>query len=170
MTSLIQSYYDGEKGTALTALAIATALILLSLMAWKLSSAGTIPRGMAYALLGFGIFLGASSGGYLTVVRQRVAAVEEQPSRPERELREAEIARMEQVLRSGYVGALAVFTALVAVGLVLVFVSHEHPLRKGVALGLLAAGVIGLCTEALSMRKNCEYLARVQAAYDVEPP
>ena len=169
MISIIQEYYNGEKNTVITVLLIAIALVLVSLVLWKLSNAGTIPRGMAYSFLGFGLFLGATSGGYLGVVHQRISAAEEESLQPERELKNAEITRVEHVLRSGYVGALAIFTTLIVVGLILVFLSHEHALRKGIALGLLAAGVIGHYTEAFSMQKNRDYLGRVQA-YEVEQP
>ena len=60
-------------------------------------------------------------------------------------------------------GGLATFTALILIGLLLVFLSNDAAARKGVALALMIAGVIGHCTEAFSMQRNRQYIEQVSS-------
>ena len=89
--------------------------------------------------------------------------MEELAGRTDTDIQQRELRRVEQVLRSGYSVALAIFTAFIATGVVLAFLSHEHPARKGIALALMIGGTLGHCTEALSMGRNRDYRDAVSA-------
>ncbi len=69
---------------------------------------------------------------------------------------------MESVLKSSYSGALRMFTTLLCAGLLVACFSKGFPVRQGVAVGLIVCGLVGHTTEAISMRKNRDYLKRVR--------
>ncbi|HEY4884034.1 MAG TPA: hypothetical protein VII08_10360 [Myxococcales bacterium] len=52
---------------------------------------------------------------------------------------------------------------MILIGLLLVFLSNDAAARKGVALALMIAGVIGHCTEAFSMQRNRQYIEQVSS-------
>lgn len=162
MRDLVQSYYAGERQTALLALGVGAALLLLASILWRASAPTSIARGMAWALLAFGALHAIASGGYVAMLPGREAAtLAVYAGQPDGDVKQHEVARLEGVLASGFVGGLVLHTALVLVGVTLALVSHELPARKGVALALMIAGVLGHCTEAFSMEKNRRYLDRV---------
>jgi hypothetical protein len=162
MLDVVRSYYAGERQTALVGVGSGVALLVLALILWRASAAASIGRGMACALLVVGALHAVASGGYAAMLPGREAAtLEVYAGRSDGDVKQREIARVEGVLGSGYAGGIALFTALVLVGVALVLVSHELPVRKGVALALMIAGVLGHCTEAFSMQKNHRYLDRV---------
>jgi hypothetical protein len=163
MLKLVERYYAAERQTALVGLTAGLALIVVALLLWLASASASLARGLACALLVAGLLQGATSAGYVAMLRGRsAAAMAAYSGSAEEDIQRQEVARMRRVLGSGYSGALATFTALLAFGVVLAFVSHGAPVRKGIALALMIAGVLGLTVEAFSMQKNREYLVQVE--------
>jgi hypothetical protein len=163
MLELVERYYAAERQTALVGLAAGLALVALALLLWRASASASLARGLACALLVAGLLQGAASAGYAAMLPGRsAAAMRVYSGRAEEDIRRQEVARMRRVLASGYSGALVTFTALLAFGVVLAFASHGAPVRKGIALALMIAGVLGHMVEALSMQQNREYLEQVE--------
>jgi hypothetical protein len=167
MNDLIRDYYLGERATALLAMSLGMMLLLSSIVLFRISPRVSVQRGMAYVLLVGGLFFALSGGGYGYVVQQRMHA-HEIKARAGNEMREAEVVRMESVLKSSYSGALRMFTTLLCAGLLVACFSKGFPVRQGVAVGLIVFGLVGHTTEALSMRKNRDYLKRVREYQPIE--
>jgi hypothetical protein len=162
MSDLIRDYYVGERMTALLAACLGVFLLASSLVLFRVAPRSTVQRGIAYVFLVAGLFFALTGGGYARVVQQRRLAHDVR-SHLDSETKQAEIVRMDGVLKSSYRGALRMFTTLLCAGLVVACFSKGFPLRQGIAVGLILFGALGHTTEAISMRKNREYLKRVQA-------
>jgi vacuolar-type H+-ATPase subunit I/STV1 len=164
MMELIQRYYTAERHTAMLAIGIGVLLILMALILWPASAAASLARGMAYVFLVAGLFQTGAGLGYAVVVGNRSQeAAQVYSARVERDIKQLETARMEALVKSGYIGGLAMYTGLLLSGLVLLLLSVDAPTRKGVALALMIVGVLGCCLEAYSMRANRQYLQAVAA-------
>ncbi|MES2262587.1 MAG: hypothetical protein V4724_29025 [Pseudomonadota bacterium] len=164
MMELIQRYYAAERQTAMVATGIAVVLILISLLLWRTSSAASLARGVSYVFLVAGLFQSAAGFGYSIVAGNRSQqAAKVYSGHAERDIRQQETARMKGVVKSGYIGGLVTYTALLLVGFVLLLLSVDASARKGVALALMVVGVLGLCVEAFSMQANRQYLTAVEA-------
>lgn len=158
MNELVHGYYAGERQTALIGVAIGAAFVVIAVLLWRASAAASVGRGAAYALVVAGLLQAAVSAGYVVITAGRAAdAATLYSNQPDDAVVEKEEARVRGVLRSGFTGALAMNTALLAVGVILVFASQSAPLRKGVALALMIVGVTGHCLEAFSSQKNRRY-------------
>lgn len=163
MMELVQRYYATERHTAMVAIGTGVVLILLSLVLWRASSAAALARGMAYVFLVAGLFQFGAGFGYSIVVSNRAQEVKEiYSSHTERDIKWQEAARMERVVKSGYIGGLVTYTVLLLVGLALLLLSIDAPTRKGVALALMIVGVLGHSVEAFSMQANRQYLKAVE--------
>lgn len=163
MMEIVQQYYAAERQFALWCLGIGIALVLLSLILWRTSAAPSLASGMAYALLIAGIFQAVAGAGYIVLVNSRATeAAKTYRGQSEAEIKQQEVARMRKVLKSGYAGGLVTYTALLLLGVALVFVSDGAPRWKGVASGLLIVGGLGHCIEAFSMQANRQYLQAIE--------
>ncbi len=164
MIELVQRYYTAEKHSALMGLGFGLVLMVVAVVLWRTSAAATLTRGMAYALLFAGVLQAATGGGYAATVSSRVTeATSAYSGRGDDEVKAQEVTRMQGVLSSGYIGGLTAFTAMLLIGLALVFISNEVPTRKGIGLALMVVGVLGHHVEAFSMQKNRQYFEDVQA-------
>jgi ABC-type Mn2+/Zn2+ transport system permease subunit len=161
MNDLIRNYYLGERATALLAASLGVFLLVSSLTLFRIAPRATVQRGIAYVFLVAGLFFGLTGGGYDRVVQQRMIA-HEIKAHGGSETKEAEIVRMEGVVKSSYRGALRMFTTVLCAGLLVACFSKGSPIRQGIAVGLIVFGTMGHTTEAISMHKNREYLKRVQ--------
>jgi hypothetical protein len=167
MQDLIHSYYLSEKATALLATSLGLFLLVGTLVLFRIAPRDSVQRGMAYVFLVGGLFFALTGGGYSRVVQQRLVVLETK-SHVASETKQAEIVRMEGVLKSSYGGALIMFTTLICVGLLTACFSKDFPVRRGVAAGLILVGLVGHTIEAISMHKNREYLKRVQEYWPIE--
>ncbi|MNR77820.1 hypothetical protein D3C72_85030 [compost metagenome] len=162
MMELIQRYYAAERHTAMLAIAIGLALILISLALSRTASAATLTRGMVYVFLVAGLLQSAAGLSYFVVVGKRAQeATKVYAAQAEHDIKQQESTRLERVLKSGYIGGLAMYTALLLIGLALLLLSHDAPTRKGMALALMIIGVLGHGLEAYSMQANQQYLKTV---------
>jgi hypothetical protein len=161
MNDLIRSYYLGERATALLAMSLGAFMLAGSPVLFRIAPRASVQRGMAYVLLVGGLFFALTGGGYGRVVQQRMLA-HETKFHADSETKQAEIVRMEGVLKSSYRGALVMFTTLICAGLLVGCFSKGFPARRGIAVGLIVFGSVGHTTEAISMHKNRDYLKRVQ--------
>lgn len=165
MLELVQRYYAAERQTALLGAAIGIALLLAAFVLWRGAAAASLYRGMAHALLASGLLLAGSSLGYAAIAGNRApAAVAAYGGQSDEQIRRREVTRMEKVLASGYAGGLALFTALLLAGLILVFTAQDGSAWKGVGLALLVTGVLGHCIEANSRLVNWRYLQTIRTA------
>ncbi|WP_322014895.1 hypothetical protein [Paraburkholderia sp. J12] len=163
MIELMQRYYAAERHTAMGAMAVGIALMLLSLLLWKTASTGSLARGMAYVFIVAGLFQFGAGVGYSVVVKARAEeAVLFYSGHDERDIKREETARMERVIKSSFVGGLVTYTVLLLFGLALLLLSIDAPTRKGVALALMIVGVLGHCIEAFSMQENRQYLMTIE--------
>lgn len=167
MNDLIRNYYLSERATALLALSLGILLLAGCVVLFRSAPRVSMQRGMAYVFVVGGLFFALTGGGYGYVVQQRMHA-HEIKAQAGSETREAEVVRMEGVLRSSYGGALRMFTTLLCAGLLVACFSKGFPVRQGVAAGLIVFGLVGHTTEALSMRKNRDYLKRVREYQPIE--
>jgi fructose-1,6-bisphosphatase/inositol monophosphatase family enzyme len=165
MLELVQRYYATERHTAFLGTAIGVTLLLAAFLLWRGTAATSLFRGTAYALVVSGLLLTSSSLGYAVMTGKRApVAVATYAGQSNDQIRVEEVRRMEKVLGSGYAGGLAVFTAMLLIGLVLIFTTADASPWKGVALALLITGAAGHCLEANSRSVNRQYLQAIQAA------
>lgn len=163
MMELVQRYYVGERHTALAALGIGLALVLIALALWRTSGVTSLARGMAYVLFIAGTLQATAGLSYAIVTGNRsTAAVRMYSGHTEEDVQQRESNRMRKVLSSSYTGGLVTYTVLLLFGVVLVFASRNAPTWKGVALALMVVGVLGHCVEAFSMQANRRYLANIE--------
>lgn len=164
MLELVQRYYATERQIALLGAATGILLLLAALLLWRGVAASSPFRGMAYALLISGLLLAGSGFSYASLAGKRApAAMAAYAAQPEEQIRQQEVTRMEKVLASAYIGGLATFSAMLLIGLVLIFTVPATSPWKGVALALMISGVLGHCLEANSMYLNRQYLQALQS-------
>ncbi|THF56541.1 hypothetical protein [Pseudothauera rhizosphaerae] len=164
MMEMVQQYYANERQFALFGIGMGAVLSILAAALWRASAAASLGTGMAYVLLVAGLLQAAASFSYVMIVDRRAEdAAKTYLLQLESEVKRDELVRMQKVFSSGYTGALATYTALLFVGVALVFLAINVPIWKGVALGLMIVGVIGHGVEAFSMQANRDYKAAVEA-------
>jgi len=163
MTELILGYYQGEKNTALIALAIGIAFLLLTVVlffVWYKSD--QLIKGLAWTFLVAGLFWTLAGVGGINYAGKKVQEVQTL-NHSDTELRNAEVERMEKVFETGlaYRVAMIMFSGLIIVGLIIILINPTNLVLKGVALGMLIFGAVGHTTEVFSMRKNKAYQEKV---------
>lgn len=160
---LVQNYYANERQFALFGVGMGTVLSIVGAVLWRTSATASLGTGMAYVLLIAGILQAAASFSYVVIVDRRTEDARTYQAHSENNVKAQELARMQNVLKSGYTGALVTYTTLLLIGVALVFFAINVPLWKGVALGLMIVGVIGHGIEAFSMQTNRDYKEAVEA-------
>lgn len=159
MPELIQQYYAQERLFALINAGIGGALVVGAAALWFTTSPTSLARGMAYTLLITGVLLAVAGISYTQVVEKRsIAAETSYSTQSEAAVRQEERERIQKVLESGYTAVLAIYTVLILVGLVLLFLTSVVPVWKGVALSLMITGTLGHGIEAFSMQTQRDYL------------
>jgi hypothetical protein len=164
MLELVQRYYATERQIAFLGAATGILLLVVAFLLWRGVAAASPFRGMAYALVMTGLLLGGSGLSYASIAGKRApAAVAAYATQSDQQIRQQEVTRMEKVLASAYIGGLATFTAMLLIGLVLIFMASPTSPWKGVALALMLTGALGHCLEANSMYLNRQYLQTLQS-------
>lgn len=165
MLELVQRYYATERQLAFLGATAGIVLLLAAFLLWRGAATTPLFKGMAYALVVAGLLLAGSGLGYAAVTGKRApAALAAYAGQSAEHIRQQEKTRMAKVLASGYTGGLATFTAMLLMGLVLIFMVHDASPWKGVGLALLVTGALGHCLEANSRFINQRYLQTIQAA------
>ncbi|MRW84959.1 hypothetical protein GJ698_12800 [Pseudoduganella sp. FT26W] len=165
MLELVQRYYVSERHLAFLGGAIGIALLLGAFLLWRGAGVPALFRGMAYALAVCGLLLAGSGFGYAAMTGNKAsAAAAAYAGQSDSQIRQQEVQRLEKVLATGYIGGLATFTAMLLIGLILIFTAQDSSPWKGVALALLITGALGHCIEAHSRFVNQRYLQAIQAA------
>jgi uncharacterized membrane protein len=110
----------------------------------------------------FAAFFNTSAGIIYSIHCQRkISEVQQLINQDNRTLQQSEIARMEKVLQSSYTASLIFATAIIVIGLILIFI-HSSQLWKGIALGLLILGTTLHVVEHFSMKKNADYKQKIE--------
>ena len=68
---------------------------------------------------------------------------------------------MEKVMATAYIGGLATFSFALVLGVLLSLISKRQIL-KGLGIGLLLFGIIGVSLEFISMKRNRQYLEEIK--------
>ncbi|MES2350957.1 MAG: hypothetical protein V4641_25580 [Pseudomonadota bacterium] len=140
MLELVQRYYTAERQLALLGAVTGMAMLLGACLLLHSAAVTSLLKGMAYALVVSGSLLASSGLGYAAMVGSRLpAAVAAYKGQSDNQIRHQEVARMENVLASGYTVGLATFTAILLMGLALIFTAQDASSWKGVALVLLGS-------------------------------
>lgn len=161
LIELVHGYFASERETALIGGLLGASLILAAFFLWG-RGVGSFQRGMAYPLIVFGLFQIFACIGYAYVLEKRAASIMAvYGAQPVEDARAAEEARMRKVMSDGYKGAFRIFGVLIAVGAVMLLLSHGLPSRRGVAGSLMLVGVLGIALETYSRHKNGLYLQTI---------
>ncbi|MDR1652623.1 MAG: DsbA family protein [Prevotellaceae bacterium] len=158
MKEYLIKYYLSEFHGTVTGLGAGVIFLIAAVLLWKLGASQGLSRGIAYALIGGGLFFTVACAGVSLHNRKMIQNIEQQDITNNSETQISEIARMENVMKSSYTGALIMFSSCVVIGLLFVLVFQGNLTMKGVGLGLLLFGAYGHFTEAFSMKRNRDYL------------
>jgi len=157
----IQNYYISERNGSAMAAATGAVFLIVSFLLWRFSDAGSISKGIAYSLLGAGLFFTVAGIGVVIHNNTKITETKNIKAPIEAQLQQSEIERMEKVIASSYTIPLSMFSALLIIGLLLILITRQE-VWKGVAIGLLITGTLGHSTEAFSMKNNNVYLMKIK--------
>jgi 2,4-dienoyl-CoA reductase-like NADH-dependent reductase (Old Yellow Enzyme family) len=163
MKEYIVKYYLSEFHGAVIGLSAGVVFLVAAILLWKFGVAHGLSRGIAYALIGGGLFFTVACVGVSINNKQTAQKVEQSVIVSDTDTQASEIERMEKVMASSYTGALIMFSLFIIVGLVFVLAFQGNLLMKGVGLGLLIIGTYGHFTEAFSMKRNRGYLEEIKS-------
>jgi len=161
MKEHIINYYISEKQGALWGIIIAVLFVVVAALFWRRSAHDELKRGLAYALLGTGVLMLFATTLTLLHNNQRIQNTTEIIVNSNQELQQAEIIRMEKVMATAYIGGLATFSFALVLGVLLSLISKRQIL-KGLGIGLLLFGIIGVSLEFISMKRNRQYLEEIK--------
>jgi len=157
----IQNYYISERNGSAMAAATGVVFLIISFLLWRFSDAGSISKGIAYSLLGAGLFFTVAGIGVVIHNSTKITETKNIKAPIEAQLQQSEIERMKKVIASSYTIPLLMFSALLIIGLLLILITRQE-VWKGVAIGLLITGTLGHSTEAFSMKNNNAYLMKIK--------
>ena len=161
MIEHIQNYYISERNGSAMATTAGVIFLIISFLLWRFSDAGSISKGIAYSLLGAGLFFTVAGIAVLIHNRNKITEVRSIKAPADTSLQQSEIKRMNKVINSSYIIPLIIFSALLIIGLLLILLTRQE-VWKGVAIGLLITGTLGHSTEAFSMKNNNAYLTKIK--------
>lgn len=161
----IQWYYTTEAKHGIINSAVTGAIILvLSIIAWRMSLPSSLLRGIAIALsFGTLIFvLGGTGAGYVTrkSLPEKVASY--QQNREQFLLTENH--KVEKI-HNNWLSIKIFWTVVALAGIILIFMNRS-PLWLGVGVGILIVGTLGHIEEAVSYQHNEKYKLLVNEAYN----
>jgi hypothetical protein len=139
---------------------MAMVFIVVAVLLWRGSLNIEIRRGLAYALLCTGILMVTATTLNVQYNNQRIENTTEIVT-SNYELQQVEIIRMEKVMATAYIGGLTTFSIALALGVLLWLISKRQ-MVKGIGIGLLLFGMMGLSIKFVSMNRNQHYLEEIK--------
>ncbi|SEL00108.1 hypothetical protein [Parapedobacter koreensis] len=161
MKDYIIQYFTTERQGAVFGFLLSLALLATAWLLWRYP-AHSLQRGIAYALLAGGLFLAVATSITIVHNQKRIVQAKTTEVDDERALQRREISRMENVLKTAYIGGLTTFTLFALGGISLLLFAYS-PRFKGLGIGLLLFGLMGIGMELFSMKTNRDYLNRIKS-------
>ena len=156
----IEAYFRGEKAESLLFLAIGIAAIAFAVFAW-LKWNEPFVKGMAVPLIVIGLIQMTVGGTVFARTDKQVSALNTQMAQDTRAYRDAELPRMEKVMKS--------FTAIkwteivfVLTGIGLLMLTSTDGFWKGLGLGLMLQGSVLLTLDVFAEKRGAEYITAVE--------
>lgn len=161
MKEHILQYYASEKQGAAWGIALGVVFIAVAVWLWRTAGNASLQRGLGYALLSAGALIVLAT--LITVVynNRRIRHTKEMPVASNTDLQRAEVSRMEKVMATAYIGGLVTFSVAAVVGIAFLTLAQKQ-FQKGVGLGLLLFGLLGVGAELFSMKRNRQYLEEIR--------
>lgn len=161
MKQYINHYFNNEKLSAMIGLVLSVVLIAVTFLLWRYPASPT-PRGAAMALFSGAVFLFIATTTTIIHNNSRIRETNATVITSDRALQQIEVKRMEGVLKSAYIAGLALFSVSLMTGLIMMLVVAK-PFLKGVALGLIVLGLLGVALELISMKNNRAYFEKIKS-------
>lgn len=156
ITENVLQYYEGEISHSVFAIASGFILLVGGFVTIYFFTGSQFLKGLSYVLIGAGIFFmlgGSANILHKNKQRGNISSISEINLD---KLRESEVFRMEKVLTSAYVVPIVLFSLSILIG-IFIFFFNSNQFLKGIATGLLLAGLFGLLSELSSIKFNRNY-------------
>jgi len=163
MKECMLKYYASEFNGAIAGGIIGVTLLLSTFLLWRVSDDYSMGQGISYVFFCAGLFFIILCTVVAIRNRNKMEESFKVNSKDNITLQRAEIVRMEKVLDSAYTSGFILFSILVVLGLLLALIVQESFVLKGMGVGMLIVGVVGYCTEALSVKRNKAYLYEIRS-------
>ena len=161
MKEHILQYYTSEKQGAAWGIALGLIFIAVAIWLWRTAGNASLQRGLGYTLLGAGALIVLVTIITVFYNNRRILHTKEMPVASNTDLQRSEVSRMEKVMATAYIGGLVTFSVAAIAGIALLAFAQKL-LLKGVGLGLLLFGLLGIGVELFSMKRNRQYLEEVR--------
>ncbi|MBK7553363.1 MAG: hypothetical protein IPI55_01840 [Flavobacteriales bacterium] len=156
----IEAYFRAEKAESLLFLAIGIAAIAFAVFAWMKWNEPFV-KGMAVPLIEIGLIQMTVGGTVFARTDKQVSALNAQAAHDAQAYRDAELPRMEKVMKS--------FTAIkwteivfVLTGIGLLMLTSTDGFWKGLGLGLMLQGSVSLTLDVFAEKRGAEYITAVE--------
>jgi len=161
MKEHILQYYASEKQGATWGIALGATFIVIAIGLWRTAGDTSLQRGLGYALSSAGALIVLATTVTVFYNNRRILHTREMPVASNTDLQRSEVSRMEKVMATAYIGGLVTFSVAAVVGIAFLTLA-QNQLKKGVGLGLLLIGLLGVGVELFSMKRNRQYLEEIR--------
>jgi len=161
MKEYILQYYASEKQGAVWGIALGIVVMAVAVWLWRRPGNPGLQQGMGYALLGAGTLIVLATLVTVVYNNRRILHTKAMPVASNIDLQRSEVSRMEKVMATAYIGGLVTFSVAAAFGMGLLTLAQKQ-IVKGIGMGLLLFGLLGMGAEMLSMKRNRRYLEEIR--------
>jgi len=161
MKEHILQYYTNEKQGAGWGIALGILFIAVAVGLWRAACSMSLQRGLGYTLLSTGALIVLVTVSAVIYNNRSILHTKEMAVASNADLQRSEVSRMEKVMARSYIGGWVTFSVAAVVGFGLLMLGQKQ-FMKGIGLGLVLFGLLGISAELFSMKRNRHYLEEIR--------